>query len=72
MNNPSRPESVDDIGEAMKLIKKMEKNLPIIVRPSSALVKMLRRQGVNVDRYKPLEIHSVLYSGVFLLLDVGI
>ena len=24
---------------------------------------MLRRQGINVDRYKPLEIHSVLYMG---------
>jgi hypothetical protein len=54
---------VDNVDEAMKLVKKMEKNLPIIVRPSSALVKSLRRQGINVDRYKPLEIHSVLYMG---------
>jgi hypothetical protein len=54
---------VDNVDEAMKLVKKMEKKLPIIVRPSSALVKSLRRQGINVDRYKPLEIHSVLYMG---------
>jgi hypothetical protein len=54
---------VDDVDEAMKLIEKMKKRLPIIIRPSSALVKSLRRQGVNVDRYKPLEIHSVLYMG---------
>jgi hypothetical protein len=26
-----------------------------MVRPSSALVKMLRKQGVNVDRYKDFE-----------------
>lgn len=54
---------VDNVDEAKKLIKKMEERLPLIVRPNSALVKMLRRQGVYVDRYKPLEIHSVLYMG---------
>jgi hypothetical protein len=54
---------VDNVHEAMKLLEKMKKHLPITVRPSSALVKMLRKQGVNVDRYKPLEIHSVLYMG---------
>jgi hypothetical protein len=54
---------VDDVDEAMKLIEKMKKRLPIIVRPNSALVKSLRRQRINVDRYKPLEIHSVLYMG---------
>ena len=60
---PGDSSFVDNVDEAMKLIEKMEKHLPIIVRPSSALVKMLRRQGINVDRYKPLEIHSVLYMG---------
>jgi hypothetical protein len=54
---------VDNVDEAMKLIEKMEKHLPILVRPTSALVKMLRRQGINVDRYKLLEIHRVLYMG---------
>jgi len=63
MNDPSLPEFVDNVNEALKLIEKMKEYLPIIVRPSSALVKMLRRQGVNVDRYKPLEIHSVFYMG---------
>jgi len=63
MNNTSLPEFVDNIDEAKKLIKKMEEHLPLIVRPTSALVKMLRRQGIYVDRYKPLEIHSVLYMG---------
>lgn len=63
MNNPFGSESVDNIDEAMKLLEKMKANLPIIVRPNSALVKSLHRQSVNVDRYKPLEIHSVLYMG---------
>lgn len=63
MNNTPLPEFVDNVDEAMKLIEKMKQNLPLIVRPKSALVKMLRRQGFNVDRYKPLEIHSVLYMG---------
>ena len=54
---------VDNVDEAMKLIEKMKKHLPLIVRPNSALVKMLRRQGIFVDRYKPLEIHSILYMG---------
>jgi hypothetical protein len=60
---PEKSFFVDNVDEAMKLIEKMEKHLPIIVRPNSALVKSLRRQGINVDRYKPLEIHSVLYMG---------
>lgn len=63
MNVTSLPDFVDDVDEAKKLIKKMEERLPLIVRPTSALVKMLRRQGINVDRYTPLEIHSVLYMG---------
>src|SRR3990172_2301095 len=54
---------VDNVDEAMKLIERMEKHLPILVRPTNALVKMLRRQGINIDRYKPLKIHSVLYMG---------
>ncbi len=54
---------VDNVDEALKLIEKMKKHLPIIVRPNSTLVKSLRKQGVYVDRYKPLEIHGVLYMG---------
>lgn len=63
MNETSLPESIDNVDEAMKLIEKMKEHLPIVVRPTSALVKMLKRQGIHVDRYKPLEIHSVLYMG---------
>jgi hypothetical protein len=63
VNNTALPEFVDNVEEAMKLIETMKKHMPIMVRPSSALVKMLRKQGVYVDRYKPLEIHSVFYMG---------
>lgn len=63
MNDSSLPEFVDNLDATMKLIEKMKEDLPILVRPSGVLVKMLRRQGVNVDRYKPLEIHSVFYMG---------
>ena len=54
---------VDNVDEALNLVEKIKEHLPIIVRPNSALVKSLRRQGINIDRYKPLEIHSVLYMG---------
>lgn len=60
---PADPSFVDNVDEAMKLIERMKKQIPIVVRPSSALVRMLQRQGINADRYKPLEIHSVLYMG---------
>lgn len=63
VTQPEDSSFVDNVADAMKLIEKMKKHLPITVRPSSALVKMLRRQGIHVDRYKPLEIHSVLYMG---------
>ncbi len=63
ITQPKDSSSVDNVDEAMKLIEKMKEHLPILVRPSSALVKSLCRQGFNIDRYKPLEIHSVLYLG---------
>ena len=63
MTKNFEPESVDNVDEAMELIEKMKNQLPIFVRPSSGLVKMLRKQGVNVDRYKRLEIHSLHYMG---------
>lgn len=55
--------NIDNVDEAQKLIDKMNENLPIFVRPNSALVKILRKKGVSADRYKPLEIRSVLYMG---------
>ena len=42
MTKDSESEFVDDIDKALKLIEKMKEHLPIIVRPTSALVKNLR------------------------------
>lgn len=55
--------TIDNVNEALKLLDKIKSHLPISVRPSRELINMLRRQGVNIDRYKPLTIHSVLYMG---------
>lgn len=63
MTKPEDSFFMDDVDEAMKLIERMKKHLPITVRPTSALVKMLRKQNVNVDRYKPLEIRDAFYMG---------
>lgn len=63
MPQPEESFFVDNVDEAMKLIEKMKEHLPIIVRLNNALVKSLRKQRIYVDRYKPLEIHSVLYMG---------
>ena len=54
---------IDNVAEANRLVEKMNKSLPIFVRPNSALVKLLRKKGLNADRFKPLEVHSVLYMG---------
>jgi hypothetical protein len=55
--------NIDDVSEANRLVEKINKNLPLFVRPNSALVKILRKKGINADRYKPLEVHSVMYMG---------
>jgi len=55
--------NIDNVAEAQRLVEKMNANLPIIVRPNTALVKILRKKGINADRYKPLEIHNAIYMG---------
>lgn len=63
MNNLSLPDSVDDVEEAMKLVNRIKEHLPIKIRPTSALVKVLRKKHIYLDRYKPLEIRDVHYLG---------
>ncbi len=63
MTKDFESESVGNVDEALKLIEKMKKQLPIFVRPIRELVNILRRQDVTIDRYKQLEIHSILYMG---------
>lgn len=50
----------------MKLIKEMERYLPISVYPSKELLQLLRKQGKDISRDTELNITKVFYSG-----DVG-
>ena len=50
----------------MKLIKEMERYLPIPVYPSKELLQLLRKQGKDISRDTELNITKVFDSG-----DVG-
>ncbi len=50
-------------GECMKLIKEMEKNLPIPAYPSRGLCKVMRKQGVKIETKTKLMITKVFNSG---------
>lgn len=57
---------IDDEKEVTELLRDMEGQLPIGVRPARELVEMLTRGGVACRQDEDLEIGSVLYMG-----DVG-
>jgi hypothetical protein len=57
---------IDNYAKAMELMRKMEAQLPIPIRPTSALFRMLKEQGMQVARDQELQIKSVLYTG-----DIG-
>lgn len=44
--------SVDDVPKAMALLEKMKLALPITVRPTKDLVIAIRKQGMQLDRYR--------------------
>lgn len=53
-----------DIQEiAMKLIQKMEAQLPIIVHPGTVLIQTMREKGIKLTSKQELEIESVHYLG---------
>lgn len=54
---------IDDYHRTMTLLEKMEAELPIPVRPTSALVRMLRQHEVKISRDRELEIKRVFYMG---------
>jgi hypothetical protein len=54
---------IDDYEQAMVLIERMEKRLPIPAHPISALVRTLRQGGVKLDRDRELQIRRVFYGG---------
>ena len=57
---------IDDEKEVAELLRDMEEQLPISVRPARELVETLTRGGVACRPDEKLEIGSVLYLG-----DVG-
>ena len=54
---------IDDYHRTMTLVEEMEAELPIPVRPTSALVRMLRQHEVKISRDRELEIKRVFYMG---------
>ena len=57
---------IDDEAEVEELLRDMERQLPISVRPAHELVETLTRGGVACRPNEDLEIGSVLYMG-----DIG-
>ncbi len=54
---------IDDYDKAMELMRKMEAQLPIPARPTSALVRSMRERGARFARDQKLEIQGVFYFG---------
>ena len=54
---------IDDYAKAMELTRKMESQLPIPARPTGALVRTMREQGIKIPRGQELQIKRVFYMG---------
>jgi hypothetical protein len=54
---------IDDREKAMALVAKMNAQLPIPARPTSALVRIMRQHETKLARDRELSIHHVLYMG---------
>ncbi|MDH7485042.1 MAG: hypothetical protein QHJ81_02065 [Anaerolineae bacterium] len=54
---------IDDYAKAKELMRKMEAQLPIPVRPTSACFRTMRKQGIRVARDQGLQIRRVFYLG---------
>lgn len=54
---------IDNYAEAMELTKKLEQNLPIVVRPGKPFLKTLRERGETVTPDQEFTIDYVNYSG---------
>ncbi len=53
----------DDLDQAMALVALMKAELPIRVRPTKTLIKVLRQRGVNLGPNQVLSIRDVFYAG---------
>lgn len=54
---------VDDPHRVKALMDEMQARLPITVRPTLALVKLAKKQGLGIQRNKSLRIRRVFYLG---------
>jgi hypothetical protein len=54
---------IDDYDEAMDLMEKMQAQLPIPARPTSAFVRAMRQHGVTIAHNQELSIKNVFYMG---------
>jgi hypothetical protein len=54
---------IDDYKQAMELVREMEAQLPIPARPTSNMIRGLRRQGHKIARDQKLVIQNVFYAG---------
>ncbi len=59
---PSTP-PIDDPRRVNALMKEMQARLPISVRPTPALVKLAKKQGLGINRTDSLLIKRVFYTG---------
>ena len=54
---------IDNYAEAMELMRKIERELPISVRATKEFIQAMRKNGVRITRRQDIEIESVLYMG---------
>lgn len=59
----SRENMIDDYTDAVQLVRKMEAQLPIPVRPTQTFIQAMRANGIQVSSEQDLQIGSVLYMG---------
>ena len=54
---------IDNYDEAMELMGKMEKELPISARATKEFIQAMRKNEVKITRRQDIQIESVLYMG---------
>jgi hypothetical protein len=54
---------IDDYAQVQELMRKMEAQLPIPARPTSAFVRGMREQGISMTPNQELTIKSLVYLG---------
>jgi hypothetical protein len=54
---------IDDYAQVQELMRKMEAQLPIPARPTSAFVRAMREQGISMTPNQELIINSLVYLG---------